>query len=227
MSPTTTFPGSFIDLTHTLTPDIPTWTGRCGFETHIAMDYDQGLRVMKFKGQTGIGTHMDAPNHFFPNAKSIDEIGLENFLIPLYVLDVRDKMSPDLMISKEDILSFEKKHGGIQKKSLFIGFTGWGKFWNDPLKYRNDLRFPGFHIEAADLLSERDVCGIGIDTLSPDGSNMSFPVHKKFLGENRYIIENLASLEKLPPMGALGIVLPMKIQGGSEAPIRAIAHIPK
>lgn len=55
---------------------------------------------------------------------------------------------------------------------------------------------------------------------------MSFPVHKKFLGGNRYLIENLASLEKLPPTGALGIVLPMKIKGGSEAPIRAIAHIP-
>lgn len=226
MPPTTIFPGSFIDLTHTLHSDVPSWTGRCGFETSIAMDYDQGLRVMKFKGQTGIGTHMDAPSHFFPKGKSIDEIGLENFLIPLYVLDIREKMSPDLMISKEDILTFEERHGRVQKNSLFIGFTGWSQFWNNPIKYRNELQFPGFQIEAAELLYERGVCGLGIDTLSPDGTNMTFPVHKKFLGGNRYLIENLSSLEKLPPIGALGIVLPMKIKGGSEAPIRAIAHIP-
>ena len=40
------------------------------------------------------------------------------------------------------------------------------------------------------------------------------------------ILENLTGLDALPATGALLIALPMKIQGGSGAPVRVIAVLP-
>ena len=42
-----------------------------------------------------------------------------------------------------------------------------------------------------------------------------------------YGLENLASLGELPPRGATLVALPMKIKGGSGAPLRAVALIEK
>jgi kynurenine formamidase len=39
--------------------------------------------------------------------------------------------------------------------------------------------------------------------------------------------ENLAALDRLPPVGATVVALPMKIKGGSGAPLRAIALLPR
>ncbi len=50
-----------------------------------------------------------------------------------------------------------------------------------------------------------------------------FPVHQKILGSGRYLIENVANGGKLPAAGALIFALPLKVQGGTEAPLRLIA----
>ena len=39
--------------------------------------------------------------------------------------------------------------------------------------------------------------------------------------------ENLTALERLPPRGAYVVALPMKIGGGSGAPLRAVAILPR
>jgi kynurenine formamidase len=40
-------------------------------------------------------------------------------------------------------------------------------------------------------------------------------------------LENLTNLDKLPARGALVVALPLKIEGGSGGPLRAIALVPK
>jgi len=110
-----------------------------------------------------------------------------------------------------------------------FGITGWSQYWNDPVKYRNPdekglLCFPSFNYSAAEVLLSRGISGIAIDTLSPDlGVNGHFPVHELFLGAGKYLIENVANAHLLPPIGAYGIVLPLKIAEGSEAPLRFVA----
>jgi len=39
--------------------------------------------------------------------------------------------------------------------------------------------------------------------------------------------ETLSRMDSLPPTGALLIALPMKIEGGSGGPLRAIALVPR
>ena len=70
------------------------------------------------------------------------------------------------------------------------------------------LHFPGFSKEACEfLLKERDVAGLGVDTLSLDfGASKDFAVHKLWLGAGKWGLECVANLSKVPPGGAMVFV---------------------
>ncbi len=223
---------TFVDLTHTITTSIPAWQGTDSFSTNIIRDYHQGHRTQQFNIGSNSGTHLDAPAHFVQHAAMIDTIPLSKLIVPACVIDVSQKATDDYRISVDDIQEFEQQHGAIPPGCLIIGNTGWARHWIEPKKYRNldphnVMHFPGFSIEAAQLLLERDIVGIAIDTLSPDGADTSFPVHKLILKSDKYIIENIANADKLPPTGAWVVALPLKIHGAVEAPMRIIGLVPK
>ena len=204
------------DLTHTLLPTVPSWNGSCGFNHEIKLDYDQCTTNVKFRVQqismhAGIGTHMDAPAHCIPGGSTIDQIPIESLIAPCAVIDVSDKMSENYLITVEDIQRFEKHYDTIPELGFVIFYTGWEQFWSEPEKYRNDHKFPSVSKEAAAfLLAERNIVGLGIDTLSPDRPDNGFPVHQLVLGEGKYIIENVANAKALSPFGATVLALPIK-----------------
>lgn len=221
-----------IDLTHTLSEEIPTWSGSCGFCAEIKQDYDHNLRLQQLKMHAGIGTHIDAPSHRFAGKPSVDEIPLEQLVVPACVINVSDKTDPDYAISVTDIEQYEKTYGTIPERALVIGYNGWDQYWNNPIKYRNvdsngQMHFPVFSKEAAQYLLKRNIAGIAIDTLSPDCLDQDFPVHKLILGAGKYIIENIANCSQLPPKGATVIALPLRAQGCTESPMRVIGLISK
>ena len=222
---------NYIDLTQSLKPGIPDWVGCCGSELHEHMSVDShGVQVQSMKTPLGIGTHMDAPCHFIQGGRDIAALSIEELILPAVVIDVREHVHPDYFISVEDIKSVEKQHGSIAPNNLVLGLTGWSQYWDNPDKYRGEdenghKHFPGFSEEAIVYLLEKDIAGIGIDTLSPDGSYHSFPGHHLLLGAGKYIIENLTNLDKLPATGSVITALPIKIEGGSEAPCRVVAKL--
>jgi len=227
---------SFVDLTHLLHEGIPTWSGGCGFRLEIKLDYDKGLRVQSVKSHAGVGTHLDAPSHFVAGGCNIGQIPLEQLIVPACVLDVTKEMEPDFFVRASHIEYFEKYIGPIPPNSLFIARTGWDQFWDRGENYRNAdsqgrMHFPGFSLEAATLLLKRKIAGIGIDTLSPDGSingpGIHYPVHELILGAGKYIIENLTQLEKMPSLGAYVIALPPKVQEATETAARVVGLVPK
>lgn len=216
-----------VDLTHPLHEKVPTWSGNCGFRLEKRIDYDQGLRVHTLKCHAGVGTHMDAPSHFIAGGKDIDQIPLEKFLAPACIIDVRKESHSDFLLEITHIERYEGRYGKIEPGSVVIAWTGWEAFWEEPEKYRGadasgKLHFPGFSPECAQLLSKRPIAGIGIDTLSPDGSNEGFPVHFSILGADQYILENLCGLGQLPPKGGYILCPPSPYCGGTEAPVRAV-----
>jgi len=221
-----------IDLTHSVDDTIPTWNGSCGFHHEVKLSYEQaGICVQKFDMHAGIGTHMDAPTHFFENGKSIGQLEISHFFAPLICIDLSVKCSSALFAQVSDIKEFEGKFGRISKGSFVALYTSWSKYWPDSEKYRNEgsdklMAFPGYSSDCAEFLLDRGVVGIGIDTLSPDGSNMTtFPVHKHILGAGLYIVENMNNLDQLPPVGASIANLPMKIEVGSECAVRSVGFI--
>ena len=220
------FPFRPVDLTHALTPSTPTWDGGCGFNHQRHHDYDPGavyqFRVHKIAMNEGIGTHMDAPAHCCAGGKTIDELRLEQLIVPCVVIDVSALSHEGYSLGVEDVLQFESTYGEINSGSFVMVKTGWSRVWQEPEKYRNHHKFPDVSKEAAELLLERDIAGLGIDTLSPDRGDTGFPVHKLLLGAGKYLVENAADLDSLPPVGAFIMVVPIKIQEGTEAPVRLI-----
>ncbi len=219
-----------IDLTHPLDDLIPTWNGSCGFRQEIKMDYAEGCRVHSYKCHAGGGTHMDAPSHFFPDGNNIGDIPLNTLIVPACVLNVSAKRSADLLITVHDLGYFEERYGVIAEGSLFFAHTGWGAFWSNPERYRNEdasgiMRFPAFSKEAAEFLLKRNIVGIGIDTLSPDPLEIGFPVHHLLLGRGKYILENVANLDQMPPVGSHVINFPMNVRTGTEAAVRLVGLI--
>ncbi len=222
-----TFPYKIIDLTHPLSPTIPTWDGSCGFEHHLQHDYQPSsttsFRTHRVHMNEGIGTHIDAPAHCIPGGKTIDELNLNDLLAPCLVIDVSAKAHERYSVTVADIEVFEEKYGLIKPGSFIIVRTGWEKFWSEPEKYRGNLVYPCVSVDAAQFLLKRDIAGLGIDTLSPDRPDEGFPVHTTLLSAGKYIVENIANSANLPPVGFYSLALPIKIQGGTEAPVRLIA----
>lgn len=209
---------NIIDLTHPLSSHIPSWNGSVAFtledEDHISM-------------LTSAGTHIDAPASFFEKGKTIDRLSFQQLFGPAAVLDVSKKAEANYQIQPRDVEEYEERYGSIPENSIVIGYTGWSRFWKDPKAYRNEdskghAHFPTFAVSTIDLLLKRKVAGVAIDTLALESLHSSFPAHRLLLGADKFIIENIANVSKLPPKGASIFTLPLNIEKGHEAPARVI-----
>jgi len=183
------------------------------------------------------GTHVDAPIHFSEGGLTVDRIPIERLVGPAVVVDVSAKAAkdPDYRATAQDIEAEEKSRGAIPRGAIVLLRTGWAKRWPDRKSYFGDdkpgdasnLHFPGLSAEGAKLLVARGIAGVGLDTPSIDhGPSKDFIAHQILMAAGIYAIENLASLDALPHRGAILYALPMKIGGGSGAPVRALAVLP-
>jgi kynurenine formamidase len=185
------------------------------------------------------GTHLDAPIHFFEGGETTEKIALEKLIAPAVVIDVTASAAKDrdYRATRQDVDAFEKQHGTIARGTIVLLRTGWSRHWPNAKAYLGDdtpgdaskLSFPSFGAEAVRLLvEERGAAAIGIDTASIDyGRSTDFQVHRIAAAKNVPGLENLTNLDQLPPRGALVIALPMKIEGGSGGPLRAVALVPR
>lgn len=185
------------------------------------------------------GTHLDAPRHFSETGRTAEQIPLDQLIAPAVVIDVaaRADRDRDYRLTPADVADFEKAHGPIARGTIVLLRTGWSRHWPDAREYLGDdtpgdasrLRFPSYGEAAARLLvEERGVAALGIDTASIDyGRSTAFEVHRLAAARNVPGLENLTNLDRLPPRGAVAIALPMKIEGGSGGPLRAVALVPR
>ena len=228
-----------IDLGHALTSKNPYWPGPgyepFKFEFFATLEKDHVLSgKMAFDEHTG--THLDAPNHFVAGQVSVDKIPLKQLFGPAVVLDVRQQVSgnPDYQLTPADITNFEQAHGRVPDNAVVFIYTGWDQRWDNYDKYKNAdakkvLHFPGFSNDAAKLLAEeRNIAGIGIDTLSVDyGMSTDFMVHHISHGKGKFNLENVANLGSIPAAGAFVIVAPIQVENGTGGPARIFALVRK
>lgn len=232
-----------VDLTHAFGPQTLYWpTATSGFaldrQSYGTTPGGWFYASNAFCAPEHGGTHLDAPIHFFEGRQTADQVPLERLVAPAVVIDVRDRAAadPDYRLTVEDVAAWERRHGRIPAGTIVLLNTGWGARWPDRLRYFGDatpgdasrLHFPSYGEEAARLLvRERRVAALGVDAASIDyGQSTDFRVHRVAAEANVPGLENLANLDQLPPRGALVIALPMKIEGGSGGPLRAIALLP-
>ena len=228
-----------VDLGHSLNSKNPYWPGPgyepFKFEFFATIEKDHVLSgKMAFDEHTG--THLDAPNHFVTGQVSVDKLPLQQLFGPAIVLDVRQQVAgnADYQLTPSDITNFEQVHGKVPDNAVVLMFTGWDQRWDDYDKYKNAdarkvLHFPGFSNDAARLLAEeRNIAGIGIDTLSVDyGMSSDFMVHHIVHGKGKFHLENVANLGAIPVSGAFVIVAPIKVENGTGGPARIFALVKK
>lgn len=183
------------------------------------------------------GTHLDAPIHFDEQGRTTEQVPLEQLVAPAVVIDVSRQAGHDrnYRLTPDDVLAFESSHGRIAEGTIVLLRTGWSRHWPDAAAYLGDARkgdgaklsFPGYGADAARLLVDDRLVGVlGIDTASIDhGPSTDFAVHRIAARRNVPGLENLTNLDRVPPTGSTVAALPMKIEGGSGGPVRAIALV--
>ena len=233
-----------VDLSHTYNDQTLYWpTSPSKFEKHqLAFGNTEGGWFYSANAictpEHG-GTHLDAPLHFAEKGLAADELPLASLIGSAVVIDISKKAAADrnYQLSGDDVLTFEKSHGQIPPRAIVLLRTGWDRFWPDAKAYLGDdtpgdasrLAFPAFGEESARLLvQQRRVAVLGVDTASTDiGQSKDFIVHRIAAERDVSNLENLTNLGELPATGAVVIALPMKIQGGSGAPARVVALVPR
>ena len=231
-----------IDLSHAYSDETVYWVTAEEFEldTVFKGETDKGFYYCanNFSTAEHGGTHIDAPIHFAEKGQTVDEIPLEKLIGPAIKIDVSSKTynNSDYLIKIDDLLEWENSERiKIPNGSIVLLETGFSKYYPDKIKYMGtdergedavkNLHFPGLSKEAAKwLVEKRDINAIGIDTPSIDYAQSEyFESHVILLSQNIPAFENLTNLDKLPNIGFEIIALPMKIQGGSGAPLRIVA----
>jgi kynurenine formamidase len=221
------------DMTHELHHDFPTYFGTPGFSAEQKFKFaDSGLNLFELTINEHTGTHMDAPLHFSADGQAVNEIPVANLVAPLCVIHIHEKAAEnaDAQVTPDDIAAWVAKHGPIPDGACVAMHSGWENHVNTA-KFRNaddagTMHFPGFHIEATQLLLETGAVGMAVDTLSLDhGPSADFVTHYAWLPTNRWGLENVANLAKVPPAGATLVVGAPKHRGGSGGPARVFAMV--
>ncbi|MCG8352121.1 MAG: cyclase family protein [Chloroflexales bacterium] len=221
------------DLTHVIGLDTPVYPAFSPpvYKT-LATIEENGIYANQLTLAEHTGTHMDAPAHFAANGLYIDQIPATSLIAPFAVLDIKAKVARDVdaEVEPDDVLAWERRYGRLPDGAAVFMNSGWGARYATPSAFVNQdssgvLHFPGFSPETVEfLLAERNVVGIGVDTLSLDhGPSPDFATHNTWLPTNRWGIENLANLDSAPPSGAFVFVGAPKFAGGSGGPCRIIA----
>jgi kynurenine formamidase len=225
-----------LDLSHTLSPDSPfipvegkTFPFRSAPIATVARD---GVYANRWELTEHVGTHVDAPCHFIEGGRAIDQLALETLVVPLAVISIagRSAVDPDATLTADEVRAWEQNQGiTLPAGTALFLHTGWESRWSQPGRFVNmdaggTMHFPGFSDGALDLLLERGVAGIGIDTLSIDaGRDRAYPIHKRLFAAGRWAVEVLASLERVTAWGAFAVIAPVKVAGASGAPARVLA----
>lgn len=223
-----------VDLSHKLTPTVPTYTNdQPTVETLVTVEND-GFYIQKWSFNEHSGTHMDGPAHFAAGAETIDNLPASAFVGAAVVIDISAKAAEDAdaAVTADDLLAWEAENGEIPAGAMVMMYSGWESKWADTAAFQNTgddglFHFPGFALDAIEfMLAERDVKGIGVDTLSLDiGASTTFDVHVNWLGAGKIGLEGVANLQSIIGKQAMIVAGIPRFENGSGGPTRVLAMV--
>jgi kynurenine formamidase len=185
------------------------------------------------------GTHVDAPVHWVSGKDGADVAGLElrQLVAPAAVLDVSDRVAadPDFLVGIDDVRAWESANGPLPAGGWLLLRTGWDERSEDAERFlnadENGPHSPGIAPECARWLAEEaPIVGLGVETVGTDagaahGFEPAFPCHHYLLGAGKMGLTQLRNLARLPATGAVLVVSPLPIVGGSGSPARVYALV--
>ena len=155
----------------------------------------------------------------------MDQIPLQQMILPLVVFDMTPLIArdPNHALSVEDLQVWEKVHGPVPVGVFAALRTDMYKdFEVQPERFKRSP-FPGWSLAAIRYLFEqRKVVAVGHESLDTDTSD-AFDSEAWRLKNNRFQIEVMANLDKVPATGAVIVVTWPKAKNGFGFPARAFA----
>lgn len=229
----------WIDLTHTFGPSSPHFSALPNAEIDSLFTHKDGFFVQQFSFPGQYGTHIDAPIHFVPNQRWLEELDLKELVLPLVVIDKSKEAAEnhDYTVTVDDIKLFEEEYGQIEEGTFVALRTDWSKRWPDVEKFENkdnegDPHAPGWGLDALKyLFEERKVKAIGHETFDTDSAkdarvNGSLIGEYYVLEQDTYQVELLTNLDQLPPKGSIIFNIVAKPEKATGFPVRSFAIIP-
>ena len=200
------------------------------------------------------GTHVDAPVHFIPppdsglpnagpfGTQSGEQILLRDLIGPAAVIDVsalagQGGPGASPWITPAHLRQWEAAHGALRPGEIVLLRTGWDRHyraWPDGRSYafdaivtRSGPGWPAPTAETIEYIHAKGVITVGLDAPSIGAAQDAVTAHVAGLRRGMRYIENLTGLERLPPRGAHFVFLPIKVEGATGCPGRAIALLPR
>jgi arylformamidase len=202
------------DITLTLSPQLPCWPGDTAYELERVQKIDEGAtaNVSSLTMSAHMGTHVDAPDHFLNNGKTVEKLALSALSGRAYVLYL-----PEVDLITAAIL----EQSEIPPRTRRVLFkTRNSEYWTRQLKdFQTD--FVALSPDAAQYLVDRGVKLVGIDYLSIAPYHQGLVTHQILLKAGMVILEGL-DLSAVSPGRYTLFCLPLKLAGSDGAPARAI-----
>jgi kynurenine formamidase len=185
------------------------------------MSHDQAGQSGRYEGctceisevqfVTSLGTYLDSPYHFRPGKATIEQLRLEQVVLPGIVIGCTQ-------VGKREPIGVEVIEGVELTGKAVLFLTGWSRYWGEP-EYRDH---PFLNRGLAVALRERGAKLAGVDFLVIDDTrDPTRPVHVTLLGADILIVENLTNLHLLPREGFVFHAAPVKFTGAAAFPVRA------
>ncbi|MDF3057951.1 MAG: cyclase family protein [Rariglobus sp.] len=227
----------YVDLTHTITPTIPVWSGfgpatfgpvtnpATGKPYSYATDGFEANRYVLATDQ--LGTQLDPPAHWAPEYPAIDELPPTFAVRPLVVISIVEQVGrdPNYHLQVADIVAWEKAHGRIPAGSVVFVRSDWSKRWPDPALAKLE-KFPGVSLAALKFLhEERRILFHGHEPLDTD-STPTLEGEAWLMHHGYAQAEGVAHLDRIPETGALVTIGFPKFGGGLGGYARYIAICP-
>lgn len=206
-----------IDLTHTITENMPVYPGTETPRLEIVSTYEKDFfKETKMTMYTHTGTHMDPPAHVFAGRTTLDHFPADQFIGWALVIDCRDLKDGDA-ITMEHI----RKYGEKAQQADFLLFNlGWDRHWGTDAYFGN---FPCMNDEVLGYILAGSYKGIGVDTISIDPMNTLTRHRRLFRDKDIVIVENLTNLHLCGDDLFSFSCFPLKLLNCDGSPVRAVA----
>ena len=230
---------TYVDLTHAFHAGQPKFPALPDEQrTRLFTVADHGFEIDQYQFVGQWGTHVDPPVHFVQETRTLDNIDVDQMILPLVVLDFTADVAQDHDFSPSiaDVQAWEKRNGLIPDGAFVAFRSDWSKRWPDAEAMANAdeegvTHYPGWNVEVVEwLIDNRGVVAIGHETTDTDPGIVahggSLPTELYLLGRDRWQIELLAGLDQVPETGALVVASWPKPKDGTGFPARVFAVLP-
>lgn len=199
-----------IDISVPLEEGMTTWPGSGGYRLSATLRLEAGdvANVSKIEMDVHSGTHVDAPLHCLTRGAPVNELPLDPFIGPAYVVDFHNAKGITAELLAHSVPAGTKR---------LLCRTSNSAHWNE--KFRDD--FVAFTRDGAQWLVDNQVRLVANDYLSIQRYNDTPETHGILMQGGVMIVEGV-NLKDVPAGPYTLVCLPLQLVGAEGAPARAV-----